>query len=435
METVRDALRRGYRPIADYGVIGDGHSAALIASDGSIDWLCFPRFDGPAVFGRLLDSERGGFFQVRHRTPTKLTRAYLPGTNVLQTVFQTSHGRLILTDAMPLVNIAGPLRGPHRLIRGLEAEAGQVVADLIFSPRFDYGRGFPLFRQLSERSVLAWHGDESLLLEAEAPLAVDERSGEAMASIRLPPGERCRVLLRYSRGTVAPLSLFPRAIDRAIAETVAAWQAWAGVLHYRGPYAGMVERSALTLKLLTYAPNGAIVAAPTTSLPEEIGSVRNWDYRYTWLRDAALTVYALCLVGHPEDAIAFQDWICAVARACQTDLQVVYRVDGERKLSEVHLPHLHGYRGSRPVRVGNAATTQRQLDVYGEALDCVDLCRRFGYDAEQAMWSEFHALVNWVCDHWREADYGLWEVRTTPATSYIRRSWRGSRSTEGSRPQ
>jgi GH15 family glucan-1,4-alpha-glucosidase len=408
----------GQQPaIADYGVVGDCHSAALISKEGSVDWLCFPRFDSPAVFARLLDDRIGGYFRISPPGHVVVSRRYLPGTNVLQTTFRAADGEIVVTDFMPFYGPGHrPDRldsAPHCLMRVVDCTQGSAQVEVVFAPRFGYGPREPRLDLLTANRLRASCPGDTLLLDAEMPMQVHGSHAVGRATLR--QRERRRFILRHVIDREAvPKEPNSGEADAALAETITFWQRWVSSLTYDGPYREQVLRSALVLKLLTYWPTGAIVAAPTTSLPEEPGGVRNWDYRYAWLRDAALTIYALYQAGHIEDGDAFSNWVCEVARVCREDLQVVYGVEGERELPERALEHLAGYRDSRPVRVGNAAYRQRQLDVYGEVMDCVDLCRRFGYNKESPLWGTFRVLVDWVCEHWQEPGQGIWEMRTEP---------------------
>ena len=358
---------RGYRPIGDYAIIGDGHTSALIARDGSIDWCCWPQFDSDAVFCRLLDAVRGGFMQVYPAGAWNSHRAYIEDTNVLQTSFETDMGLVRITDFMPVQPAGAGRRGEdirttHRLIRIVEGLEGAVDVDLAFFPTFDFATVLPAFDGHSD-GIVARGGSHHLCLTAPWPLQ-SGTPGQVGGRRRVIKGERLPIVLTYSGGTPpGTLSAFtPVMADDALAQTTAYWRDWIGRCTYVGPYAALVRRSALLLKLLTFEPTGAIIAAPTTSLPEELGGVRNWDYRYTWLRDAALTLDGLMSIGYHDESIDFWNWLRRILSG-RTHLQIMYRIDGSADLPERVLPHLEGYAASAPVRVGNAAADQRQVDV------------------------------------------------------------------------
>lgn len=394
------------KPIADYGIIGDCRTAALVSSDGSIDWCCLPHFDSPSVFARLLDWRRGGHFALRPAEAVSQSRRYLPHTSVLETEFRTPNGRAMVTDFMPKYLASENM--PSRIVRLVRCIEGFVDLDMEFAPRSDYGRRNPQMRKLDDR--LFWHkGAPSFSLASSIPLR--EKGSALAARLLLRQGQQATFVLQ-----AGPPEGMPREheVGRLLDLTEAYWRSWASRCTYQGLYRDAVVRSALVLKLLSYEPSGSIVAAPTTSLPEHIEGGRNWDYRFTWLRDTAFAADALYLLGFPDFANGFFHWVCDVVEACRTDLQIMYAIDGGRRLPEEILDHLEGYRGSRPVRIGNAASQQLQLDVYGEILGCVHTCRRHGADDTVPLWLDFKALVDWVCLHWREPDSGIWEMRSEP---------------------
>jgi GH15 family glucan-1,4-alpha-glucosidase len=415
-----------YQPIENHGIIGNMHSAALVSLDGSVDWLCLPRFDSPSVFGAILDAGKGGRFRIAPAAAGELRRKqyYWPETNVLITRFLHPDGIAEVEDYMPV----GPGAGPNaQLVRRVRVVRGQLPLEMECHPAFDYARA-------PHTTTVGAHGARfdgpglSLGLAASVPLTPtplpagergrgEGRDGDGVAAaFLLSEGESAAFVLR----TIAPDAQPGRCPGTAEAgdwfrETVAYWQRWAARCTYRGRWREVVLRSALALKLLTYQPTGAIVAAPTTSLPEGIGGVRNWDYRYTWIRDAAFTVYAFLRVGFTEEALRFGDWLAARWKErdshCDGPLQLMYAVDGRSDLAEEELTHLDGYMGSRPVRVGNAAHGQLQLDIYGELMDAAYLRNKYaaplGYDA----WRHLRDLVNWVAGNWGRQDEGVWEVR------------------------
>jgi GH15 family glucan-1,4-alpha-glucosidase len=417
---MEDGGGRGYRPIRDYALIGDAHTAALVATDGSIDWCCWPHFDSPAVLCRLLDAAKGGFFQVRPARNFNATRSYHGPTAVLATTFETDEGRARLTDFMPVERLAEGRRGEdigssHSILRMIEGLGGSLEIEVGFRPTFDYARAGAVIT-LSECGAVARSGGEALVLSCPAALSLDD-SGAARGRFRVSRGERVWLSLSYHAG-VAPEDLKPRPADgeQQLKQTLEYWERWWCDCRYEGPYRDLVRRSALTLKLLTFEPTGALVAAPTTSLPEEIGGVRNWDYRYTWLRDSSLTIYALQLLGYEEEAADFFGWLDRLCITCRDHrLQIMYMIGGESHLPETTLDHLEGYRGSRPVRIGNAAFGQKQLDVYGEVLDAAHLyhepTRR---PVRPDWWDELSFMADETVKHWRDPDYGIWEVRGGP---------------------
>jgi GH15 family glucan-1,4-alpha-glucosidase len=397
----------GYPAIADYAAIGDGRTVALVARDGSIDWLCLPDLDSPSVFAGLLDAERGGRFALEPEVPYAVERRYLPGTNVLQSTFSTDVGVVRVTDAMTL-----PTRGlaPYReLARRVEGIAGSVPMRWAVEPRFAYASA-----------------NGRLALRAGVPVASAGRNAVAITSWGAGEAEvrETGVLGRFraAAGTSALLALsaaheeplvFPARddVERRLADTAAEWERWTAGRDYGGPWPEAVLRSALVLKLLVYAPSGAIAAAATTSLPEELGGQRNWDYRYSWPRDAAFTLQALLALGCSPEADAFFSWLMHASQLTHPRLHVLYRLDGGSRAPERELA-LAGYRGSRPVRVGNGAATQTQLDLYGEVMQAATLYAdaRGGLDGDQGR--RLAGIADHVCTSWSEPDAGIWEVRS-----------------------
>lgn len=404
------------RPLSDYGLIGDCHSAALITSDGSLDWLCVPRFDSPSLFARLLDPDRGGHFSLRPATSHRAEARYIEDTGILRTIFRTGGGRAVLTDFMPVRAGRGPrphaeLEAPRLLIRLIEVQAGEVDLSLDFQPRPEYATATPRLEADDDGKTVRVAGGLTLF----SPRPLDVTPEAATATFRLGTGERLALVLALEPGTAR--------VDQARAwrwleETLGFWREWIAGSHYEGPYEAEVRRSAITLKLLTYAPTGAMVAAPTTSLPETIGGVRNWDYRYTWIRDASLGAYALFHAGHVEDAERFMEWVDEVAVVGDpSPVHVMYKVDGATDLPEHTLDHLSGYRGSRPVHVGNAANEQFQLETYGYLLDSFFAYRtldRLPHAKVAKLWPDFRRQVQHVIENWERRDSGIWEVRTGP---------------------
>jgi GH15 family glucan-1,4-alpha-glucosidase len=400
-----------YQPIENHGIVGNMHSAALVSLDGSVDWLCLPRFDSPSVFGAILDAEKGGRFRIAPAAGGDLRQKqyYWPETNVLITRFLHPDGIAEVEDYMP-VGGAGP---DAQLVRRVRVVRGRLPLEVECCPAFDYARARHATK-VSEHGARFDGPSLSLGLAASVPLR--PRDGGVVGAFPLGEGQSATFVLR----TIAPDSHPGRCPGTGEAEewfrqTVDYWQRWVARCTYRGRWREVVLRSALALKLLTYQPTGAIVAAPTTSLPEGIGGVRNWDYRYTWIRDAAFTVYAFLRVGFTEEAARFKDWLGARWKDRESHgdspLQLMYAIDGRSDLSEEELPHLEGYAGSRPVRIGNAAHEQLQLDIYGELMDAAYLYNKYaapiGYDA----WKNLRKLVDWVADNWGREDEGVWEVR------------------------
>ena len=385
----------GYAPIGDYGFLSDCRSAALVASDGSIDWLCWPRFDSPSLFGKILDADEGGAFAVTPTTPYTVERSYVPRTNVLQTTFYTASGVVRVSDWLH----TGARQALCRLVESLE---GDVELALVCDPRPSYGLvGETVWEERLGYLVCQTGGGNQLILDGmEAP----------QETVTLAAGERKTVSLGWNRP--GPSDLFA-ARERAIRF----WEGWAADLAVpdamSAEIAAHVVRSALALKGLQYEPSGAFVAAATTSLPEEIGGTRNWDYRYSWLRDSTFTLYALRAVGKVDEAQSWLDWVNTIAFAEDSlDLQIVYGIDGSPDLPEAELSHLAGHRGSRPVRVGNGAAEQRQLDVYGELADSIWLARcKSGTPLHRTRWELVKRLAERTIAEWRLPDEGIWEVR------------------------
>lgn len=397
-----------YPAIGDYGLIGNTHTAALVSRDGAVEWLCIPRFDSPSVLAALLDREKGGRLRVTAVGAGPGEQRYIEDTNVLVTRLEGPQGVVEVTDWMPCWDEDGAIAAAPALQRLLICKAGSCDVVLEFAPRLNYGRERGRWQAgTNEVTVKGRHG-EFLHLSAPRPLAVGT-DGRAECRFVLNVNEEAFVTLAWEDG--------PRdtEIAHSLQRTMDFWRGWLRRLTYDGPYREEVARSALALKLLTYSPTGAIIAAPTTSLPEAIGGPRNWDYRYTWLRDATLTLNALHGLGFKREAERFTEWMAAVvARERPGELKIMYRVDGSSRLRERCLDHLEGYRGSRPVRVGNGAANQRQLDVFGEALNCLYLCGTHHYVHGRRTWEAFADLADHVAREWPSSDSGIWEVRSAP---------------------
>jgi GH15 family glucan-1,4-alpha-glucosidase len=407
-----------YPPIGDYGLIGDCHGAALVSRSGSIDWCCMPRFDAGSCFARLLDWQRGG-----HGTlapdgvdPARTTRTYVGDSLVLETHLHCEAGEVRVTDC--LVCDEQDVRDPRRrLLRIAEGVRGHVELRLHVAPRFDYGNVRPWLRRLAPRAVAAIGGDDALVIACDAELDVDDH--DVHASVVLAPGERLRLALTYTPPELldAQPPDVPSAeeLDACLERTLAFWRTWAGRIHFEGADADApaVRRSALTLKALTYAPTGAIVAAPTTSLPEWLGSERTWDYRYAWIRDASFSARSFAQLGCEEDADGFRRFVERSAAGHAQDLKVLYGVGGERRVAEQQLA-LDGYAGSRPVRIGNGASDQLQLDTFGELVNLSWRWHHRGHSPDDDHWRFLVSLVDEAARRCKEPDAGIWERRGEP---------------------
>jgi GH15 family glucan-1,4-alpha-glucosidase len=402
-----------YLPIAEHGIIGDLHTVALVGTNGAIDWYCCPRFDSPSVFGAILDTNRGGYYRIAPALEGwQAKQLYFPDTNVLITRFLTELGVGEVQDFMP-IQVGRGMVHRHRLIRRVLGVRGPMRFRLEAEPAFNYGRDTHE-TYFHEAGVLFRSADMSLALETATPLRSSE-SG-VYCEFTLQPGETATFVLEQVPDTYVPRHYSEEETRHAFEQTVEYWRRWLAQSRYHGRWREMVHRSALVLKLLVYQPTGALVAAPTTSLPEQIGGARNWDYRYTWIRDAAFSLHALLRLGFSEEAAAFMNWLAQrfKERASHAlgPLQVMYDIRGNSDLPEETLDHLEGYRGSAPVRIGNAAAEQLQLDIYGELVDAISLYTTHGPALHHDTWMDLCRVMDWLCTNWDQADDGIWEVRS-----------------------
>ena len=410
---MKSTSNNGYAPIRDYALIGDCHGSALVSRDGSVDWCSLKRFDADPVFCRILDATKGGFFCIQPAAKYEATRQYVRGTNILCTTFTTEAGTARVTDFMPVgrdphagVHDYVSLRAPFWLVRIVEGVSGTNRIRAQYKPTVDFARRKARL-VTTPFSIATKEG--APFLKADTEFSVNDDLAEA--NFEIAAGERRHFIVSTSPlGEIATGAV----VEELLAITRAFWEEWSAYCRYQGPYRDIVLRSALALKLLTYAPSGAIVAAPTTSLPEGIGGERNWDYRYCWLRDSSFSLYALAALGYSGEARKFARFLYNSCKATHPRVQIMYGIDGETELTELTLDHLAGYRGSRPVHTGNGAFSQQQIDVYGEVLDWALLHRTLGgsFDAEGA---EFlRSMAGYLAEHWQEPDQGIWEMRGPP---------------------
>ena len=397
-----------YKAISDYGLIGDMHSAALVGLDGSIDWACMPRFDSPSVFGAILDENVGGHFQIAPVGRYESTQRYLPDTNVLETTFITPTGKVTLTDFMPTSPTRSADHAPHEIHRIVLCEEGTVDLRCLFQPRFDYARA-ATHLELFPHGVLASNASETLVLSTNVPMTVDKDTAESLFT--LERRDVATFIAAYGRATPVAVGLGRSAYR--MENTKKMWERIVEELDYQGMWRDEVVRSFLVLHLLMYAPTGAIVAAPTTSLPENIGGERNWDYRYCWLRDSAFTLGVLYRIGDLHDARHFFNWLISMSaeHVDSGQIQVLYGITADSTLEETTLDHLEGYRGSKPVRIGNGAANQLQLDVFGEVILSINTYMRYGGYISSEIWSIVYAFAETTCASWHLPDRSIWEVR------------------------
>jgi len=400
-----------YAPIEDYGIIGDLHTVALVRKNGSIDFLCLPSFDSPSVFAALVDADRGGRFQIApHLDDAVHRQLYLPDTNVLLTRFLSDSGVAEVSDFMP-VEDAGIA---HNVVRRAKTVRGEIRFDMRCDPRFDYGRATHAAERRGDREVLftGRSGDRELALRLRSSVPMQLADGAAAAQFTLRTDESASFVLEVVSGDELSPCARPDYARDAFKQTANFWRAWIGRSTYKNRWREMVNRSALVLKLLTSTQHGSIVAAPTFGLPEHVGGVRNWDYRYCWIRDSSFTLYGLMRLGYTGEADAFMRWMMARVQELGSgdSLQIMYTIDG-RSLRDEETLDLEGYMGSRPVRIGNAAHMHLQLDIYGELMDSVYLYDKYGSPLAHDAWEAVVRLIQWVSDHWREKDESIWEVR------------------------
>lgn len=413
-------MKEQYPPISDYGYISDCHSAALISKFGSIDWCCMPRVDSRSCFSRLLGWEQGGYCQIAPQDRYEISRRYLPQTLILETTFRTYEGEARLLDAFTMRE--GGKHHPHRqILRVVEGLKGQISFCVDIAPRFDYGAIKPWIRQgykdCQGEHYIAIGGGDGLLISSNFPLKMKHRH-DLVGFTRVEEGQRVHLSLLYrlpqdldeERVNIPLIKLQ----DQRLEETIRWWHTWSSQCKFEGSYAEPVQRSALVLKGLCNAPTGAIAAAPTTSLPEAPGGTRNWDYRFTWIRDSTFTVGSLASLGYVKEADGFRRFIERTAAGSAEEIQVLFGVGGERRLHEYEIKELPGYRGAKPVRQGNAAEEQLQLDVYGELLELAWRWHQRGQAPDQDYWEFLVGLVNAAAERWREPDKGFWEMRGVP---------------------
>ncbi len=397
--------------IEDYGVIGDLHTVALVSTEASIDFLCLPEFDSPTVFAALLDTEKGGHFSLRPLMErSRRKQMYLPETNILTTRYLSENALAEIVDYMP-IDAAGDRQ---QVIRTARAVKGEIEFQLECRPRFDYGRKAHSPKQLDEHIIeFLVEGEKfaSVRLVGSRPLTIS--GNDVVTKFSLRAGEEASFIFECRICGEPSHDAREETTRRAFSETSNFWRDWAGRSNYKGRWRETVTRSALLLKLLTSRKHGSIIAAPTFGLPERVGSERNWDYRYTWMRDAAFTLYAFMRLGYTEEAQSFMVWLSDRIEfdSKKGPLQVMYRTNGDQNLTEVSLDHLAGYQGSRPVRIGNAASEQLQLDIYGELMDAIYLATKYGKALPYDAWKKICWLVDWVAQNWTRPDEGIWEVR------------------------
>ena len=406
-------------PIAQYALLSDCHSAALVSAEGSIDWLCFPRFDSPSIFGRILDAS-AGYWSIRPTEEAQVTRRYVDATMVLETTFTTRKGTALLCDALGLgSNQRGHDLGaetPHALLRTITCTQGEVEIDIEYAPKPEFGIVLPLLKSLE--GGVSGRGSSAVLF-LSSPIEMTVEQSVARATVMLDAGKALAFALQYRSTSEAPPSAWiDKDIVRRLDDTINAWRSWSRMhQNYDGPWADMVAHSGRVLQALTFYPTGAMVAAPTTSLPETVGGERNWDYRFTWVRDASLTLEALWVAACPDEAYKFFEFLTGAAMTKlqrDADLQIMFGIGGEHDLTEREIPHLAGWRRSRPVRIGNGAWNQRQLDVYGELISAVHVLKAQLERIDETTRAFLCSVVDAAASRWGEKDQGIWEMRCEP---------------------
>lgn len=401
----------GYQPIENYGIVGDLNTVALVGLDGSIDYMCFPDFDSPSIFTALLDDQKGGSFSIKpHSENCNHKQLYLPDTNVLLTRFLCPEGVAEITDFMPVAEHCEA----HSLIRRVSCVRGEMVFSLVCKPRFNYGRSEHETEEREKDILFRSKGDDKCALKLKSNIKLKVVDGDVITEFKLKAGDEIDFILEAFNNEQSSKMPIGEFVEKQLYATISYWKDWMDRCNYRGRWMEVVHRSALVLKLLTSRKYGSIVAAPTFSLPEDIGGIRNWDYRYSWIRDSSLATYALLRLGYRREAASFISW---VEKKCQDIgsagyLGLMYKLDGSRDLTETVLSHLEGYRQSDPVRIGNSAHHQLQLDIYGELLDAIYLFNKFGEPISYDLWKALKEQVNWLCENWNQPDQGIWEVRS-----------------------
>ena len=408
-----------YAPIKSYAAIGNTRTAALVCLTGSIDWCCLPRFDSPSIFAKILDAEKGGRFSLRPLGRFKSTQAYDEDTNILRTTFLGQHRTVQITDFMPVSEVQGRVEAAPEIHRRVKCIDEPAEMFLEFYPRFDYGRKRPSIT-IQKNGLKATVGNESLLFTSSprgrVPLGRSSR-------FKLKTSESVWLSLYYLNDSHCTLASSTSDLERKLAATEKFWRKWIAGCQYSGNWRDLVRRSALTLKLLSYSPTGAIVAAATTSLPEVLGGTRNWDYRYSWVRDSCFALWSLKRLGFVQEGNQFLDWLLQKWKRGVAERQIMFGVEGERELKEVDLIHLDGYRRSRPVRVGNAAHSQFQLDIYGEILDAIYFLHHQGKGVPEGEYEAVRELADFICKSYDKPDCGIWEVRNTPRPFVYSKLW------------
>jgi len=399
-----------YQPIENYGIIGNLNTVALVGLNGSIDFMCFPQFDSPSVFARLLDQRKGGYFSINPEfREMKTKQLYLPDTNVLLTRFLSSEGVGEITDFMPVGQ-----QVVRRLIRRLTMVRGEAKFRLACCPRFNYGEDKHRIKQDREKEIV-FHtgGNEGIRMRLQGSVPLEVHGSDAVAEFTLKAGEVADFIIENAENEPIPDEAFSHTLTESLFMTIHYWKDWVSRSTYSGRWMEVVNRSALVLKLLTSCQYGSIIAAPTFGLPEAVGGKRNWDYRYTWIRDASFTVYSFIRLGYTKEAGAFMDWIQRICKDIKEHerLGIMYSIDGNRQLTEYQLDHLEGYKGSSPVRIGNDAYGQLQLDIYGELMDSVYLYNKYGEAISYDFWKDLTVQMDWLSENWNQKDDSIWEVR------------------------